>query len=141
MNVSPHSTLSVALLALSGPVLAQETATADKLDELSGLGYIGDAQETARVAEDELRSIRFEDPPPASPGKYTGWADIVSALRLRPGDWAFVATKETPTAAWSTANNIRRGAIRGMPRGEFEAVARVVGGEHRVYARYVGGAA
>ncbi|GAU66688.1 hypothetical protein SSP35_03_03360 [Streptomyces sp. NBRC 110611] len=61
-------------------------------------------------------------------------------LRERPGEWAVVRRTETSDQAGAAAQAIRDGRLRAYrPTGAFEATARTVVGEHRVYARYVGG--
>jgi hypothetical protein len=82
----------------------------------------------------------FEDPP----GQYrrrsrTDHAAIVKELKARPGQWAIVSTHPSGAAAYIAANRLRCGfpaAYR--PAGAFEAVGRSVGGEFRLYVRYVG---
>jgi hypothetical protein len=62
-----------------------------------------------------------------------------AALRERPGEWAMVRTAATSNAARSAASQIREGRLTAYrPAGEFDATSRTVGGEFRVYARYVG---
>lgn len=94
--------------------------------------------------------VTFEDPPPTRRGHHTPTprptADTgaATALRARPGEWAVITVRTT--AARTTAARAAvyaYGVSRGMrhayrPAGAFEAKARTVDGEHRVYARYVG---
>jgi hypothetical protein len=83
--------------------------------------------------------IRWEDPPP---GKYSpeyDWPAIAKALSSAPGTWALVAVCPNTGTAGSTARHIRNGAYQALRTvGKFEATARTVRGEARVYARYVG---
>jgi len=63
-------------------------------------------------------------------------------LRSRPGEWARVSSHPNPEAAACAAAGIRgngRRRIRAYSDGpgRFEATARTVDGEHRVYARYI----
>lgn len=92
--------------------------------------------------------IRWEDPPPrnrvAGPGRSKGfaqrnWEVIGEALTRRPGEWAVIVTVPTASTAGTIALAIRRGRYTRMGPGPFEAVGRLVDGEHRVYARFVGG--
>jgi hypothetical protein len=63
-----------------------------------------------------------------------------SVLRSRPREWGIVSTYTTSSIAASIAQSIRRGTTAAWrPVGAYEAMARTVKGEHRVYARYVGG--
>lgn len=87
-----------------------------------------------------MSGISWEQPPAGrdKPITRTAWGPIVAELRTRPGEWAVVAVKPTAAAAATVAAHMRRGIYTGMSRGEFEAMARTVDGEYRVYARYVG---
>lgn len=86
--------------------------------------------------------LKFEIPPskstPAAP-KRSKHQTIAQALRKRPGEWARIDVKRTAQLASVTANQIRRAYLSAYePTGSFEAIARTVNGEYRVYARYVG---
>lgn len=82
--------------------------------------------------------IKFEDPPPAKRAVTVhDWPGISATLRARRGDWALVATCRNQNLASVTARQIRLGIRKELGQG-FEATARTVDGEHRVYARYVG---
>lgn len=92
--------------------------------------------------------ITFEPLPPRpinSPGirdLSAALDDVAAQLRATPGEWARIDTKQTKGAATARAQQIRTGSLRAFrPHGTFEAAARTVDGEHRVYARYVGQAA
>jgi hypothetical protein len=86
------------------------------------------------------------DNPPAAGGPGIGaharrWYEIAGELKKRPGDWAIVRSGDLTEhfSAHTTAGNIRRGLLTAFrPVGAFEAVARKVDDEVRVYARYVG---
>lgn len=86
--------------------------------------------------------ITFEDLPPAPRGGRNPSElnlDIAARLKEKPGEWAHVRTRTTATRAASMAHHIRVGTSPCFrPKGAFEAAARLVGDEHRVYARYVG---
>ncbi|MEU8907038.1 hypothetical protein [Streptomyces mirabilis] len=84
--------------------------------------------------------IRFEFPAPSIPLPPETREAFVAALRARPGAWALMGQHSSPGAARQTAYSIRR-AVRTRcfrPAGAFEAEAKSVMGEHRVYVRYVG---
>ncbi|MFF5471067.1 hypothetical protein [Streptomyces achromogenes] len=90
--------------------------------------------------------LKWEEPParkrhggrPYGTGKH---AEIAARLKSRPGQWAVVGTYKSTSIAASMARSIRAGVNMSAytPAGTFEAKARTVVGEHRVYARYVGG--
>lgn len=85
--------------------------------------------------------IRWEDPPPSRGGKLaaTVHIDVAEKLRKRPGQWGVIAVYSTNRAASSAAQMIRSGRWAAYsPAGTYEAVARVVEQESRVYARYIG---
>ncbi len=90
--------------------------------------------------------IRWEDPPPfVRPGRgrtpsLADWPRVAEELREHAGRWALVLLCATGTSARQAACNIRTGATM-RSRGPFDAVARTIDGEYRVYARYVGGEA
>jgi len=64
--------------------------------------------------------------------------DEAAQLRDRPGEWALLMTKDTPSKASDLAGNIRRGIMKAFqPAGAFEATIR----GRDVWVRYVGGAA
>lgn len=86
--------------------------------------------------------IGWEEPPPngshAAGRKNTKWHRIAEELRAKPSQWAHIENRSAPNIAAQVAMQIRRGHCSGMPAGQFEAVSRLVDGEYRVYARYVG---
>ena len=88
-----------------------------------------------------MTDLVFEEPPPAMRGvrhrsAHTGHA---AKLREHPGKWARIVTANSRAAADSLAYQIKTGRLRAyLPSGHYEAVARTVDSEHRVYARYVG---
>lgn len=85
--------------------------------------------------------ITWEDPPAAAvraqgrAGKYRAFAE---ALRDHEGKWALLPASEgeerSDKGAQNTAQNIRRGVIKGFTKDEFEAVSD--GG--KVYVRFTG---
>jgi hypothetical protein len=83
--------------------------------------------------------IRWEDPPTRYYSPKYDWPAIAKALSSAPGTWALVAVCRNTATAGSTARHIRNGAYGPLRAvGKFEAIARTVRGEARVYARYVG---
>jgi hypothetical protein len=82
--------------------------------------------------------IRWEGPPEDQRSrKLQGRLDhdeIVEELRSNPGQWGLISVNSAGLA--SAINQGRMSAYR--PAGTFFAVARLVDGEHRCYARYVG---
>lgn len=90
-----------------------------------------------------MDEIRWEEPP--APTRWgmpvANHADVAAKLRERPGRWAIVSVYSTHVSALSVAYQIRSGKLAAYrPKGAFEASARTVDGEHRVYARFVGDA-
>ena len=87
-----------------------------------------------------MSDILWQEPPGRSGGtRRHDWAAIAEELKTKPGAWACIATCQTPSIAANTARNVRGGvyvAIR--EAGLFDAVARKVDGEYRVYARFTG---
>lgn len=78
----------------------------------------------------------WEEPPlrNAVAGRY---AEIVAALRANPGKWAVVRTypPERKKAGWSFVGTITSGRLLDFRGGTFEACARTVDGQVRVYVR------
>lgn len=96
-------------------------------------------------------TIVWEDPPPSNVGAPRQTPAITAAqLRRRPGQWARIASKSSITAATAAAYHINHAhAPAFLPEGAFQATARTVWAkdaegvnrpEHRVYARFTGGA-
>ncbi len=90
--------------------------------------------------------IRWEEPPDRKHGHggyrpvHHRWTAIGKALAQRPNRWALVLLCDNATSAGSVAYQIRRGQyVDLLTIGEFDAVARTIDGEHRLYARYIGG--
>lgn len=67
---------------------------------------------------------------------------FATALKARPGHWALLGTHETAGSARQFALAIRKassGAQAFAPAGAYEAeMHTMLGGEHRIYVRYVG---
>jgi len=95
-----------------------------------------------------VSEVTFSGPPPAANRKLGEGKHFRAAAELRaePGYWAVIGTYSTNPSARTAASNIRcayAGESRVSPSawepaGAYEAEARTVDGEHRVYARYVG---
>jgi len=88
------------------------------------------------VVDTPDRSLLWEPPPP--PKARTDNNALAVALTRRPGEWAVIRVwpREKLSSATSWARSIRTGAHTAFAAiGSFEAVARVVDGEARVYAR------
>lgn len=83
--------------------------------------------------------IRFELPAPRLPLPIETRKAFAAALRARPGVWALMGQHTSPGSARQLAYSIRQAKPKTFaPAGAFEADAKTVMGEHRVYARYVG---
>jgi hypothetical protein len=87
-----------------------------------------------------MSTLKFEGPPPTAHGTSKGHhADAARELRERPEEWAIVGVYAHSGSAGAVALQVRKGSIAAYePAGAFEAKARTVNGEARVYARYVG---
>lgn len=88
-----------------------------------------------------MSEIVWEEPPSWSGGKgQFDWAAVAALLRRRPKEWAIVRVMADSMRSTQTAHYIKSGKLAAFrPAGDFEARARCVDGEYRVYARYVGG--
>lgn len=83
--------------------------------------------------------MRFESPAPLLPMPKRAREAFAVALRARPGVWALMGQHPSSGAARQLAFEIRRtNRLGDFPAGSFEADAKTVMGEHRVYVRYVG---
>ncbi|MFF4751806.1 hypothetical protein [Streptomyces sp. NPDC001270] len=87
-----------------------------------------------------MNPITFGPLPKSAPGRRPGkHARAAEQLRAHPGEWAHVTTAKNSASSASLAGAIRAGRLAAYaPAGSFEAAARTVKGEPRVYARYVG---
>lgn len=76
---------------------------------------------------------------PPSRGRGVDFSAIAAELRTRKGIWAVIATYPKAATSGSTAWQVNTGRSTAFtPAGSYEAAARTVDGEHRLYARYVG---
>lgn len=81
--------------------------------------------------------MKFETPPRERGD--SKWVKEAIELRERPGEWAVLHTSKSAQLSAAAARTIRVAKVKAwQPAGSFEAIARTVDGEHRVYARYVG---
>lgn len=86
-----------------------------------------------------MSDVRWEDPPAGLRGATYDWAIIGKRLKERPGEWAMVAVCPNSPTAGNTARYIREGKYRALRAlGVYDATARTIQGEARVYARYIG---
>ena len=87
--------------------------------------------------------VRFEEPTPPAPHGAAARQGFADQLRTRPGVWALLGTYDNARTARTSAYHIRAAANPQnqpfAPAGTFEAEARLVCGEARVYVRFVGG--
>ncbi len=82
-------------------------------------------------------TLHFE-PLPALRKTKTPWHDVAEQLKERPGEWAVVKVYTSRSQASTDAKRLRDGAFKPFrPAGTFDAWARVVDGEFRVYARFI----
>jgi hypothetical protein len=80
-----------------------------------------------------------ETPPPITRGRHSyDWAEIAATLTADPGEWYKIVTCSTAANSSTTARYVRRSFYKPLRDGRYEAVARFIDGEHRVYARYLG---
>lgn len=89
--------------------------------------------------------VRFEPDSYPVPRALEDRQAFADALRAQPGTWALLGTHRTSGTARQSAYEIRlaTGGPRNTPFApskSFEAEARTMFGEYRVYVRYVGGA-
>ncbi|MFF9268597.1 hypothetical protein [Streptomyces rochei] len=85
-----------------------------------------------------MSEFRFEEPPAPRYGRPSSHTEAAAKLRENPGKWGMVTICSTSGSSSSSARAIRKGVTKTwQPAGDFEAVARKVDGEHRVYARYM----
>lgn len=88
-------------------------------------------------------TVRFEEPA-CEPFRRVETRELFAdALRARPGEWALLGKYATAGTMRQAAYEIRNALDPKdrpfAPAGSFEAIARSMLGEHRVYVRYVGG--
>jgi hypothetical protein len=82
--------------------------------------------------------LRWEEPPARRNGVVRDWVAIAADLKAQPGEWAIIAVCVNQPLAGQTARQVRDSSYAALRDGRYEAKARSVDGEHRVYARYVG---
>lgn len=82
--------------------------------------------------------MQWGSPPPRERGAQGVWVKRLAPLRERPGEWCKFSGLAAPVA-----NQLSRGAVKGIKAGEFEATYRdnpsYEGRRGDVYVRYVGG--
>ena len=85
-------------------------------------------------------ALHFEDPPPSRQfAPRTDHVAVAAELKAHPGQWAIISRHRTAAAAATAAGRIKCGFPAAYkPAGAFDAVARTVNGEHRMYAMYRG---
>jgi YD repeat-containing protein len=84
------------------------------------------------------QNIRFEAPAHPTP-RPTEAKAFAEGLRERPGEWALVGYRDKAGSARTYAYDIRRGLVSAFtPSGAYEAEMHTLGGQFRVYARFVG---
>lgn len=89
-------------------------------------------------------TIRFDEPAHEPPRRVETRQAFADALRARPCEWALLGKYATASVMRQEAYAIRKVLDPKdepfAPAGSFEASARSMCGEYRVYVRYVGGA-
>lgn len=84
----------------------------------------------------------WEEPPrlPLEAAPRASHHALARQLRAKPGEWGRIGSYSSAESASATAYTVRHAKVTAwVPEGHYEAVARKVEGEYRVYARYVGG--
>lgn len=88
-------------------------------------------------------AVRFEEPAHEPPRRLESRWLFADALRARPCEWALLGKYVTGGTAGQAAYEVRHALDPKdqpfAPAGSFEAEARTLMGEHRVYVRFVGG--
>lgn len=87
-----------------------------------------------------MSGIVWAEPPLGRHTRAFNYGAVADELRRRPKEWAIVRVMPNSGRSSVVASEINRGRIAALPAGDFEAMARNVDGEYRVYARYVGSA-
>jgi hypothetical protein len=87
-----------------------------------------------------MSTLKFESPPPSRSASPKGHhIEVAKELKERPGEWAIVGVYAHSGSSSAVARQLRAGLIPAYaPPGSFEAMARTIDGEARVYARFVG---
>jgi len=77
----------------------------------------------------------IREDPPTKKGRFaTDWGLELAPAVNEPGVWFKVKAYETPTVAHQTASRIRKGWVKSLPSGKWEAVSRGL----TVYVRFLG---
>ena len=88
-------------------------------------------------------SVRFEEPAHEPFRRVESRELFADVLRARPGEWALLGKYATAGTMRQAAYEVRHALDPKdqpfAPAGSFEAIARSMFGEHRVYVRFVGG--
>lgn len=87
--------------------------------------------------------IRFEDPPPPCRSypraPEIDWTQVAAQLTRQPGVWARILLVDSSGSAAGIAQRIRDGRVETLAvRGRFDAKARRIRNEYRVYAVFQG---
>lgn len=95
--------------------------------------------DTTRKVAGMEPTLTWTDPPPLTRGPTsTKYLHIFNTLRENPGQWAQLVIPDVKSVD-SLTHPIKNGKLSGSaPAGSFDAVARTVDGEKRLYVRYVG---
>jgi hypothetical protein len=85
-----------------------------------------------------MSDFRFEEPPAPHQKPRGSQMEAAQKLREKPGEWGMITDCRNSGSSSSMARAIRKGTRKAWePAGDFEAVARKVDGQYRVYARYM----
>ncbi|MGW4222933.1 hypothetical protein ACWEG1_05700 [Streptomyces bauhiniae] len=85
-----------------------------------------------------MTAIRFEEPAPLALRRPESLTAFATALQQRPNTWALLGKYGSPNVARQTAYTIRHSLLPAFAGGGYEAEARTMLGEYRVYVRYTG---
>lgn len=91
--------------------------------------------------QDKTTSGLVWEEPPTGGRSRSNWRSVGTELRSRPGAWAVVGTFDLTdrSVASTLASSIKGGRLGGFARGEFDAIARIIDDQVKVYACFVGG--
>lgn len=89
-----------------------------------------------------MDELVWETPPTEAIERAAGrgghYLDVALALRERPGQWARIPREyATVDSARNTAQNMRRGHVKGFTKGDYELVPGEHGGKPAIWARYI----
>lgn len=69
-----------------------------------------------------MNGIEFTDPPQLGRNaRQDFWAEVVAALRQRPGEWARIQTDVPRQAGYNRASDIRKGRLVAFADARYEA--------------------